>query len=247
MEFDFKINSEKDYKDFVDYLKSVSKNETVEDKKRHIAILNTKQDVIAIAMSVIRKIAKNIFKNGYDWFLDYGLKQDYKTEFYEETLIQGLVIAEIKDLKNQQMLFEKWVNKIDNWSTCDTVVSTMKGLKNSLNKKDYFPFYLNLCYSSHEFVSRFGIIVLMTCFLENEFIDDVLTMCNKIKSDAYYVNMGIAWLLSYAFVNFKEKTYKFFEKRTLSKFVQNKAICKCRDSFRVSETDKQNLINYRIK
>ena len=52
---------------------------------------------------------------------------EYRTE---ETLIQGLVIAEIKDLKLQQKFFEKWVNKIDNWSTCDTVVSTLKGLKN---------------------------------------------------------------------------------------------------------------------
>lgn len=247
MEFDFKINSEKDYKEFVDYLKSVSKNETIEDKKRHIAILNTKQDVIAIAMSVIRKIAKKIFKNGYDWFLDYGLKQNYKTEFYEETLIQGLVIAEIKDLKVQQKLFEKWVCKIDNWSTCDTVVSTMKGLKKSANKKYYFEFYLNLCCSEDEFISRFGIIVLMVCFLEADYIDEILAMCQKVKSEKYYVNMALAWLLSFAFMNFKEKTYELFDKKVLSKFVQNKAICKCRDSFRVSEADKQNLINYRIK
>ena len=247
MEFDFKIASKNDYERFVCYLKSVSKNETIEDKKRHVAILNTKQDVIAIAMSNIRKIAKKIFKNGYEWFLDYSLKNNYATEFYEETLIQGLVIAEIKDLKKQRELFNVWVNKIDNWSTCDTVVSTMKSLKSSDIKKDYFEFYLNLCYSNKEFVSRFGIIVLMTCFLEECFIDQILEMCENVKSEAYYVNMGLAWLLSFSFMKFKEKTYELFERKTLSKFVQNKAICKCRDSFRVSDEDKQTLINYRIK
>ena len=247
MDFDFKITSERGYKNLVDYLKSVSKNETIEDKKRHVAILNTKQEVIAIPMSNIRKIAKKIFKNGYDWFLDYSLKNDYKTEFYEETLIQGLVIAEIKDLNKQKELFEVWVCKIDNWSTCDTVVSTMKGLKDSNNKNKLFKFYLNLCYSNKTFVSRFGIIVLMTCFLEDGFVDDVLKMCEQVKSEAYYVNMGLAWLLSFAFMRFKEKTYKLFERKTLSKFVQNKAICKCRDSFRVLKEDKDNLIKYRIK
>ena len=247
MEFDFKIASKNDYEKFVCHLKSVSKNETVEDKKRHIAILNTKQDVIAIAMSNIRKIAKKIFKSGYDWFLDYSLKNDYTTEFYEETLIQGLIVAQIKDLNKQRELFDVWVHKIDNWSTCDTVVSTMKSLKNSDIKKEYFIFYLNLCYLNKEFVSRFGIVVLMTCFLEEEFIDQILEMCESVKSEAYYVNMGLAWLLSFAFMKFKEKTYELFERKTLSKFVQNKAIGKCRDSFRVSDEDKQTLLNYRMK
>ena len=87
----------------------------------------------------------------------------------------------------------------------------------------------------------------MTCFLEDEFIDQILGMCEKVKSDAYYVNMALAWLLSFAFMKFKEKTYQVFEKRNLSKFVQNKAISKCRDSFQVENQDKENLINYRIK
>ena len=247
MDFDFKITDDASYQIFLNYLKSVSKNETIEDKKRHIAILNTKQDVIAIAMSTIRKIAKKIFKNGYDEFFNFSLKNDYKKEFYEETLIQGLVIAEIKDLNLQAKLFNTWVQKIDNWSTCDTVVSTMKGLKNSKLKNDYFAHYSSLCYSKDEFVSRFGIIVLMTCFLEEEYVDDILKMCEKVKHDGYYVKMAVAWLLSYAFVKFKQKTYDFLGQKVLDKFTQNKAISKCRESFRVEKQDKENLLNYKIK
>lgn len=198
-------------------------------------------------MANIRAIAKKIFKNGYEEFLKLSLENDYKTEFYEETLIQGLVIAEIKNLDEQKAYLGKWICKIDNWSTCDSVVSTMKTLKNSSEKQKHIEFYLNLCFSKQEFVSRFGIVTLMTCFLEDEFIDQILDMCEKVKSDAYYVNMALAWLLSFAFMKFKEKTYQVFEKRNLSKFVQNKAISKCRDSFQVENQDKENLINYRIK
>ena len=247
MDFSGVIQSEQDYKLFVKYLFSISKNESVEHKARHIAIINTKQNVIAIAMSSIRKTAKKILKNGYDWFLNYSLNNSYHNEYYEETLIQGLVIAEIKDLEKQKSYFELWIKKIDNWSTCDSTVSTMKFLKNSSQKSNYFKFYLNLCFCEDEFVARFGIIVLMTCYLEEMYIDDIFEMCRKVKSDLYYINMALAWLLSYAFMSFKAKTYKLFGEKSLSKFVQNKAICKCRDSFQVLKEDKENLINYRLK
>lgn len=247
MDFDFKIETREHYDYFLKELKTLSKNESIENHKRHVAILNTKQNVIAVSMSAIRKMAHKVFKAGYDEFLNLSLNQDAKDEFYEETLIQGLVIAEIKDLNEQQIYFEKWISKIDNWSTCDSTVSTMKGLKNSFEKSKYFDFYYNLCFSEKEFVSRFGIIVLMTCYLEDEYIDRILDMCQEVKNDAYYVKMALAWLLSFAFMKFKEKTYAIFEKRSLSKFVQNKAISKCRDSFQVKKQDKENLINFRIK
>lgn len=241
------IKSQNDYDTLLAELKSLSKNEKVEDYQRHIKILNTKQNVIAISMSAVRKIAHQIYKAGFAEFLELVLDRPVQTEFYEETLIQGLVIAEIKDLELQKSYFEKWITKIDNWSTCDTVVSTMKGLKNAKNKAEYFEFYYNLCFSEQEFVARFGIIVLMDYFLEDEFIGRVLEMCRQVKSEYYYVNMAIAWLLSFAFIKFKSQTYSLFEAKTLSKFVQNKAISKCRDSFRVSQKDKDDLVQFRIK
>lgn len=244
---DFVIQNQTDYDEFVVHLKSVSKNETLEDKKRHIAILNTKQDVIAISMANIRKIAKKIFKAGYDKFLEIGLKRDYKTEFYEETLVQGLVIAEIKDIEKQAKLIETWVEKIDNWSTCDSTVSTMKTLKNNSDKAKVFEFYLNMCFSRAEFISRFGIVCLMVNFLEAPFIDMILDMCKQVKHDGYYVKMAIAWLLSMSFVKFREKTLAVLETKTLDKFVQNKTISKCRDSFQVSKADKDMLAGLRIK
>ena len=198
-------------------------------------------------MANIRSVANKIFKAGYDSFLKIGLSKDYKCEFYEETLIQGLVIAQIKDIKKQQDLLEVWVNKIDNWSTCDSVVSTMKLLKNSQDKSKVFKFYLNMCFSNEEFVSRFGIVCLMTNFLESEFIDDILDMCQKVSHEAYYVKMAIAWLLSMAFVKFRGKTLLLLKKQTLDKFVQNKTICKCRDSFQVLKDDKELLKSLRIK
>lgn len=234
-------SSSEDYAEFLEKLKSLAKNESEFDKKRHIAILNTKQYVYGLAMADIRNLAKEILKTDYMSFLKIA-----KNDSYEETLIQGLVIAGIKDLGLQQKLLTEWIKNIDNWSTCDSVVSTLKSLKKSKEKTKYFEGYKNLCFSSDEFVSRFGIITLMLCYLEVEFIDEILKMCELVTNDKYYVQMGLAWLLSFAFMKFKDKTYMLLNKKCLPKFVQNKAISKCRDSYRVSAEDKQKLKSLRI-
>lgn len=234
--------NEKTYNEFKEKLKSLAKYESDIDRQRHLAIINTKQYVYGLKMSDIRALAKEISKNEPLEFLKYA-----KNDSYEETLIQGIVIAGIKDLEIQKKLFLDWVQNIDSWSTCDTTVSSMKVLKNSKEKNKYFEHYENLCYSGKEFVARFGIIVLMVCYLEEEYIDELLSMCKKVTNEKYYVQMGLAWLISFAFMKFRDKTFELLKEKSLPKFVQNKAISKCRDSYQVIKEDKEKLISFRIK
>lgn len=237
-----KVWDEKTYSEFKEKLKSLAKPESEFDRQRHIAIIATKQYVYGLKMCDIHALAKEISKNEPLEFLKLA-----KNDSYEETLIQGIVIAGIKDLELQKNLFLKWVKNIDSWSTCDATVSSMKILKKSKEKGKYFEHYENLCFSSKEFVARFGIIVLMTCYLEEEYIDELLAMCKKVTNEKYYVQMGLAWLISFAFMKFRDKTYGLLKEKCLPKFVQNKAISKCRDSYQVSDEDKEKLISLRIK
>ena len=247
MSFDGFVNNANTYSDFVEEIKNFSKRECVADYERHIAILKTGQKVIGVSMSHIRAIARKILKKDAESFLEYTVCGDFQNEFFEETLIQGLVIADLKDLNRQMFWFEKWVSKIDNWATCDSTVTTMKKLKKAQNKNEYFDFYLKFCFSSQEFIARFGVVTLMTNYLEDEFIDQILKMVETVCHEGYYVKMAQAWLLSFAFIKFPEKTEKLLSKKTLGQFVQNKAISKCRDSFQVSQVDKERLVKYRIK
>ena len=230
------------YADFLTDIKSKSRQEGTEHYARHKAIINTKQYVYALKMSDIRLIAKQILKGDYDGFLKAA-----KNNSYEETIIQGIVIAQERDIEKQIQYLKSWIKNIDNWSTCDSVISAMKVLGKSKNKADYFDWFYGLCFSESEFVSRFGIVSIMCYYLEREYLSRVLEMCEKVSSDAYYVKMAVAWLISYLFVKFKSETYTLLERRVLDKFTQNKAISKCRDSYRVLSADKEKLINYRIK
>lgn len=241
MEFNTNFENEKDYIDFVKFLESNSKNETPEYYERHKAIINCPRKIISIKMETIRKIAKEIAKGNYENFLSLA-----KDDTYEEVLIQGLVITNLKDIQKQLSYLENWILKIDCWALCDGVVSNMKNFAKSPLKEEKFQYFYDMCFDDREFVSRFGIIVLMSYYIDDEHIDKILTMSRTIKNTAFYVQMANAWLLSVCFVKQREKTLSLIKEKCLDKFTQNKTISKCRDSFRVSSEDKELLKTFRI-
>ena len=69
----------------------------------------------------------------------------------------------------------------------------------------------------------------------------------SIKSDYYYVNMAVAWALSFAFIKYESKVMPIIQSRTLRREVQNKTIQKIKESTRVSKVVKQGLNVYKYK
>ena len=242
MEYSFKFDSEQDYENFRVFLQSQKKVRSEEEANKHRAIVNTKKEVLGIPMQPIREIAKQISKDCPLEFLKYA-----ENDIYEELLIKGLVIASLNDKDRLFLELEKYIRQIDSWAFCDSVVSTMKWLKKTQFNEKYFEYFYNLCFESEEFVARFGIVTLMVYYIDDEHIDKVLYMCKSVHNEKFYVQMAISWLVSVSFVKYREKTYKLLESKVLDKFTQNKSISKCRDSFRVSSLDKENLIQFRIK
>ena len=108
------------YKAFVEYLISIKDSKY---KEFHSSIvLNSKYEMIGIRVPTMKDIAKKIAKtSNIEEFLEYA--QD---KFYEEVMIQGLVISHIKDEKVFYKYFKKHINKIDNWALCDTFCSAIK-------------------------------------------------------------------------------------------------------------------------
>ena len=81
-----------------------------------------------------------------------------------------------------------------------------------------------------------------------EYIDKVFEVIDKFyDEDEYYVNMAIAWLVCELMIYNRNKTLKYLGHHKLNKFTINKAISKCRDSYRVSKEDKELLLYFRTK
>ena len=93
---------------------------------------------------------------------------------------------------------------------------------------------------------RSGIVCLMNYFIDDEYADEILKLITRIKTDEYYINMAIAWLLSVMLIKKYEKTLPLIESKTLAPFIHNKTIDKARDSFRIDEKTKIYLKSLKI-
>ena len=228
-------NKEK-YKQFVKYLKSL---QDIKYKEFNSSlVLNSKYEMIGVRVPIIRDIAKKIAKGNIEDFLECA-----QNRYYEEVMIQGLVISHIKDEKQFYKYFKKYINKIDNWAIFDSFCSSIKIVRNSEEK--YFKEATKMALNKEEFISRVGLVMILNHFISQNNLDVILETLNKIKSDKFYINMAEAWLLCEMYIKFPKETTRFIKKNNLSKFTQNKAISKIHDSYRVSKEEKEILNNYR--
>lgn len=222
------------YKEFIKYLMSLGNKSLVEFNSR---IVNTKQVIIGIKTPFLRDIAKVIAKGDMESFL--SLVED---KYFEETLIKGFVIGYIKDKKLFLKHFNDFILNVDNWATCDTCVSSFKIMK----MENFYDLAKSLSFKNDEFVARVGLIIILDYYVDEEHIKDILSLISNIHSDYYYVNMAISWLISVCFVKFRTNTLELIKRKNLPVFVQNKAISKIRDSYRVTDEDKELVKKYLI-
>ena len=228
--------SEKTYKSFVKYLISL---QDLKYRDFHTSlVLNSKYEFIGIRTPIMKDIARQIAKGDIEEFLKYA--QD---KYYEEIMIQGLVISHIKDEKIFYKYFKKHIKKIDNWALCDTFCSSCKIVEKHEDK--YFTEAIELCLNSKEFISRVGLVLILNHFISKEKLSVIFDTLNKITSDKFYINMAEAWLVCEMYTKFPKETEKFLKKNNMNNFTQNKAISKIHDSFRVSAKEKELLKKYK--
>ena len=226
------------YKSYVNYLIKL-KDEKYKEFSQSL-VLNSKYEMIGIRTPIMRKIAKEIAKTNIEEFLKYS--QD---NYYEEIMIQGLVISHIKDEKLFNKYFKIHINKIDNWALCDTFCSAIKIVKKYEEK--YFKEAIKMALNKKEFISRIGLVIILNHFINEKNFNIIFDTLNKIQSDKFYINMAEAWLICEIYINFPKETTEFIKENNLNKFTHNKAISKIHDSFRVSIDEKEFLNSLRKK
>jgi 3-methyladenine DNA glycosylase AlkD len=219
--------------EFVKYLETLKSEEKINRTKNTV---NTNMKVFAIKSPEINAIIKQIKKGNFLSFLDLELNN-----YYENTIINGNLIVSIKEFKIMKKYLDKYVEKIDNWASCDIL---------KFNVKDNEENFMNLSYeyvkNKLPFVRRVGILILFKFIDKDKYIDKIFNRLNQFEKETeYYVNMINAWLVCELFIKRREETIEFLKDNKLNKFTINKAISKCRDSYRVSKEDKEMLVKFR--
>ena len=225
----------KTYDEFINYLLSL-KDEKY--KNFHSKIVDTKYEIIGVRVPIMKNIAKLISKTNTEEYFKY-----VKNKYYEEVFIFGIVLSKTsEDILDKYLL--KYIEKIDNWALCDSFVSSLKVINKKAGK--YWIYFTNLIDLKKEFQTRVSIIVMMDYYLNDNYIDRVLKIVSSMKSDYYYINMAISWLLSVAIINYHDKVIDLLKSNKLSSFVQNKTISKIQDSYRIERRIKEEVKQYKV-
>lgn len=202
-------------------------------KEFHSSLCPNVNNIVGVQVPKLRAIAKELARTNP---IEYMELDDIT--LYEEKVIQGLIIGMAKLSVNEtQKYLDKFIPKIDSWAVCDVVCSNLKIA--SKNQKEMWDFLEKYIKSNEEFEIRFAVVMYLDYYLNEEYIDRVIKNISKIKSNKYYVQMAVAWLLSVSYVKQKEKTIEYLKNNKLDDFTHNKAIQKITESYRIPKEEKE--------
>lgn len=189
--------------------------------------------VIGVRTPALRKFAKEFAKDPeVEAFL-----RDLPHQYYEENNLHAFVLETIKDYERCVWEVEKFLPYVDNWATCDMM--SPKVFKKNLPKLlEKCKEWIN---SDETYVVRYGVEMLMTHFLDEEFKEEYLEWVAGICSEEYYIKMMVAWYFATALAKQYETTVKFLEKHRLEMWTHNKAIQKAVESYRITGEQKAYL------
>ena len=220
------------YNKFINELKNNSEQKYSEFNSKLIP--NTKNIILGIRIPILRDLAKKIYKTNYIDFLNI-----VNNKYMEEVLLEGFVIGLIKEECIADNYIKRFISKVDNWCVCDTFCSSLKIVRKHQEK--YFDYFTTKINFNEPLQIRVGLVILNAHYINEEYIKRIFNYVNKINSKDYYVEMGIAWLISTCYIKFRNETLEFLYNNNLNDFTYNKAIQKIIESNRISKDEKEVL------
>ena len=198
-----------------------------------------KETVIGVRTPQLRKLAKELSK-------DPDIENFMRTlphKYYEENNLHGLIREGINDFNACLAEMNLFLPYIDNWATCD-IISPKIFKKHLPELLDEIKVWMG---SDHTYTIRFGIEMLMSFYLDDQFKPEYPEMVAGIKSQEYYVNMMIAWYFATALAKRYDEVISFIEGKRLEKWTHNKTIQKAVESYRITQERKTYLKTLKVK
>lgn len=188
---------------------------------------------IGVRVPQVRKLAKELIKEPEaENFL-----KELPHKYYDENMLHGLLISEVKDYEKCITLTDEFLPYVDNWAVCD--IMSPKSFKK--NKDKLLVKIREWSASKHTYTCRFGIEMLMSHFLDDNFKPEYLEIPAAVSSEEYYVRMMIAWFFATALAKQWDATIPYLVDERLGVWEHNKTIQKARESYRITDEQKQYL------
>ena len=191
-------------------------------------IVNTKMPVIGVRVPDLRRLARELAPNMSAADISKLLLKA-QNESFDYVLLCGLLITHARlDDQTTIDLTKQYLPCVDSWAHIDTFIEKKRRFAGEV----WWDFALECLQNEDEFTVRYGVISLMTNFLDESHINQVFAALRNVKHDGYYVKMALAWLYATAAVNFFELTLAELENEHIDAWTRNKAYQKMRESRR---------------
>lgn len=188
---------------------------------------------IGVRVPAVRKLAKRLAKEAEAAIF----LRDLPHKYYDENILHGIMISEIKDYDTCIAAVDAFLPYVDNWAVCD--IMSPKIFKK--NQTALLEKIKEWSVSGKTYTCRFGIEMLMSHFLDDNFKPEYLEIPASVHSEEYYVRMMIAWFFATALAKQWDTTIKYVEDHRLNTWTHNKTIQKARESNRITPTQKEYL------
>lgn len=219
--------------DFVSEALFALQDPAYRDFQRKLIPTIPSETVIGVRTPALRAYAKSLLDSGEaERFLD-----TLPHRYYDENNLHDFCIEPEKDFYRAMERTEAFLPYVDNWATCDLLAP--KAFSRHL--PELYEKILHWLQSDRVYTIRFGVGMLMRHFLGEAFQPQQLQLVADIRSEAYYVNMMVAWYFATALCKQQAAALPFIEEKRLPAWTHNKAIQKSVESRRIDHTTKAYL------
>lgn len=193
-----------------------------------------KRTAFGLSIPEIRKLAKKLAKDDYKEFLIQNKNDDYWMKILHAFLL-GYISADINILLRY---FEDFIPFVDDWAVNDSLCQNFKQARKF--QKEVWSMLMKYKNSKKEFEVRVVAVMLLSHYMNDDYIDKVINVINNLHTNAYYSRMGVAWAVAEICSKYPEKCLEYLNSKNnkLDDWTYNKSLQKMRESYRVPQKIK---------
>jgi len=188
---------------------------------------------IGVRVPLVRKLAKQVFKEEKAG----AFLEELPHKYYDENMLHGLLISEIKDYNACIQAVDEFLPYVDNWAVCD--IMSPKVFRK--HKQELMIKIKEWIQSDKTYTIRFGIEMLMSHYLDEDFKPEYLELPASVRNEEYYVRMMQAWFYATALSKQWDAAIPYIQSARLEVWTHNKTIQKARESYRITDEQKKYL------
>lgn len=194
-------------------------------------IVNTKLECYGKTASKVKEFFKFMSEADQQYFLNALQVLDHF-----DSILHCLLLNNITYWNQYKKELKRYLLSVDNWASCDALKFNKHSKDNLKQLSD------ELLQSKNKWARRVAIDIYFELIKDKQYLPLAFKMLDGLKNETeYYVNMAAAWLLCECVVKYGNETKDYLQQTKTNKFIINKAISKCKDSYRILPNMKQEI------